>query len=631
MASNYNSATEHTRLKNSQASVPQDAGDFERASRGFIAHHPTGIIKDRNGRAIINVNDYEFLAPDNKAPNTVHPSLWRHAQLNHHHGLFQVMEGVWQVRGYDISNITFIRGDQGWLVIDPLTTEATARASYELITAQLGHRPIKAVIYTHSHADHFGGVWGVTSQDEVDQGKCVIVAPEHFLREVVSENVIAGPAMGRRALFQFGQLLPAHPCAHVDCGLGTSVPYSPPGLIAPTHDITTTGEEMILDGIRIIFQLTPETEAPAEMNFFFPDLKALCMAENCNHTMHNLIPIRGALVRNALNWSKYINEAIDLFGSETELMFTSHHWPRWGNEDVRGFLSNQRDLYKWMHDQSMRYANHGYVATEIAETLQLPEEFLANDHTRGYYGDLVHNAKAVYQRYLSWYDGNPSNLHRHPPVEAGKRYVDLAGGAEALLANARQAYEKGDYRWVTEVVNHLVFADPDNQAARDLQADALEQLGYQAESSTFRNAYLNGAQELRQGSPTLGGGPIRAKGLLNAMTIEQVFDTISIRLKSETVAGLTIAINWTFTDIDETWRMCLSNRTLSYIKGSADPQAAVSLSLTRTGLIDIVTQSTTLPDELQNGNLKISGDIESLASIFGNLDTFTVGFNVVEP
>jgi alkyl sulfatase BDS1-like metallo-beta-lactamase superfamily hydrolase len=631
MASNYNSATKHTRLKNSQVSVPQDTGDFERASRGFIAHHPTGIIKDRNGRAIINVNDYEFLAPDNKAPNTVNPSLWRHAQLNHHHGLFQVMEGVWQVRGYDISNITFIRGDQGWLVIDPLTTEATARASYELITDQLGHRPIKAVIYTHSHADHFGGVWGVTSQDEVDQGKCVIVAPEHFLREVVGENVIAGPAMGRRALFQFGQLLPAHPCAHVDCGLGTSVPYSPPGLIAPTHDITTTGEEMILDGIRVIFQLTPETEAPAEMNFFFPDLKALCMAENCNHTMHNLIPIRGALVRNALNWSKYINEAIDLFGPETELMFTSHHWPRWGNEDVTGFLSNQRDLYKWMHDQSMRYANHGYVATEIAETLQLPEEFLANDHTRGYYGDLVHNAKAVYQRYLSWYDGNPSNLHRHPPVEAGKRYVDLAGGAEALLTNARQAYEKGDYRWVTEVVNHLVFADPDNQAARDLQADALEQLGYQAESSTFRNAYLNGAQELRQGPPTLGGGPIRAKGMLNAMTVEQVFDTISIRLKSETVAGLTIAINWTFTDIDETWRMCLSNRTLSYIKGSADPQAAVSLSLTRKGLIDIVTQSTTLQDELQNGNLKISGDIESLASIFGNLDTFTVGFNVVEP
>lgn len=631
MASNYNSATEHTKLNNSKATVPQDAGDFERVSRGFIAHHPTGIIKDRNGRAIINVNDYEFLDPSNKAPDTVHPSLWRHTQLNHHHGLFQVMEGVWQVRGYDISNITFIRGDQGWLVIDPLTTEATARASYELITDQLGHRPIKAVIYTHSHADHFGGVWGVTSQDEVDHGKCVIVAPEHFLREVVSENVIAGPAMGRRALFQFGQLLPAHPCAHVDCGLGTSVPYSPPGLIAPTHDITTTGEEMILDGIRIIFQLTPETEAPAEMNFFFPDLKALCMAENCNHTMHNLIPIRGALVRNALNWSKYINEAIDLFGSETELMFTSHHWPRWGNEDVRGFLSNQRDLYKWMHDQSMRYANHGYVATEIAETLQLPEEFLANDHTRGYYGDLVHNAKAVYQRYLSWYDGNPSNLHRHPPVDAGKRYVDLAGGADALLANARQAYAKGDYRWVTEVVNHLVFADPDNQAARDLQADALEQLGYQAESSTFRNAYLNGAQELRQGPPALGGGPIRAKGLLNAMTVEQVFDTISIRLKSETVAGLKIAINWTFTDIDETWRMCLSNRTLSYIKGSADPQAAVSLSLTRTGLIDIVTQSTTLQDELQNGNLKISGDIESLASIFGNLDTFTVGFNVVEP
>ncbi|MDE0759288.1 MAG: MBL fold metallo-hydrolase [Pseudomonadales bacterium] len=631
MTSSRKAATNHTKVLNQNASSPDDAGDFDRASRGLIAQHATGIISDANGRTVNDINCYDFLTTGEPAPDTVHPSLWRHAQLNRHHGLFEVREGVWQVRGYDISNITFIKGDEGWLVIDPLTTEATARASYDLVSEHLGHRPVKAVIYTHSHVDHFGGVLGVTSQEEVDAGVCQVIAPEHFLKEVVGENVIAGPAMGRRALFQFGQLLPADPCGHVDCGIGTTVPFSPPGLIAPTHDITHTGEELVLDGIRVIFQLTPETEAPAEMNFFFPELKALCMAENCNHTMHNLIPIRGALVRNALNWSKYINESMNLFCGETDLLFTSHNWPRWGNEDVRGFMTNQRDLYKWMHDQSMRLANHGFVATEIAETLELPEEFLANDHTRGYYGNLVHNSKAVYQRYLSWYDGNPSNLHRHPPVEAGQRYVTLAGGAEALLKNAGKAFDEGDYRWVVEVTNHLVFAEPNNQAARDMQADALEQLGYQAESSTFRNAYLNGAQELRQGAPDLGGGAVRATGLLAAMTIEQVFDTISIRLKSEEVGGISTAINWTFTDINEKWLLCLSNRTLSYSKGIHDNDSELSIAITREGLIGIVGQTTSIQDEIQAGRVTLTGNIGGLTSIFGHMDVFKSGFNVVEP
>ena len=624
-------ATQHTRVHNQQATRPDDPGDFERVSRGLVAQHPTGIILDKQGRQVIDVNRYDFLSVGNPAPDTVHPSLWRHAQLNHHHGLFEVMEGVWQVRGYDISNITFLAGETGWLVIDPLTTEQTARDSYALVTEHLGERPVVAVIYTHSHTDHFGGVLGVTTQDDVDAGRCIIVAPEHFLHEAVSENVIAGPAMSRRALFQFGPLLPADPKAHVDCGLGNSLPIGAPALIAPTHDISHTGEEMVIDGIRVVFQLTPETESPAEMNFYFPDKRALCMAENCSHTMHNLIPIRGALVRNALNWSKYINQSMELFGADTDVLFTSHNWPRWGNEDVIGFLTNQRDLYKWMHDQSMRLANHGFVATEIAETLKLPEEFLANDHTRGYYGDLVHNSKAVYQRYLSWYDGNPANLNRYPPVDAGRRYVELAGGADALLGHARAAFDNGDYRWVVELVNHLVFAEPDNTAARDLQADALEQLGYQAESSTFRNAYLNAAQELRNGPPKLAGGPVRARGLLRAMTVEQVFDTMAIRLKSEEVGDQSLCINWSFTDIDEQWILGLSNRTLYYTQGRHDAAASAAITMTRTTLIEVLSQQTTIADEISNGTIKLDGDAAALLAIFGNLDTFMPGFNVIEP
>jgi alkyl sulfatase BDS1-like metallo-beta-lactamase superfamily hydrolase len=630
-AHKHKPATVHTQQQNAMVSVIDDQGDFERASRGYIASHPTGHIVDEHGRTVINVNNYDFLTPNSPSPATVNPSLWRHAQLNHIHGLFEVRPDVFQVRGYDISNITFIKGNTGWIVIDPLTTAQTARDSYDLITAQLGHRPITAVIYTHSHTDHFGGVLGVISEDDVTSGRCIVVAPEHFMHETVGENVIAGPAMGRRALFQFGPLLPPGPTGHIDAGLGTSVPVGPPGLIAPTHDITRTGEEMVIDGVRVIFQLTPESEAPAEMNFYFPDLGALCMAENCNHTMHNLIPIRGALVRNAMNWSKYINEAMELFGAQADVLFTSHHWPRWGNEDLNDFLTKQRDLYKWMHDQTMRHANHGLVAAEIAELLQLPSEFLANEHTRGFYGDLVHNAKAVYQRYLSWYDGNPANLKKYPPVEAGKRYVDLAGGADALLAKAHAAFDNGDYRWVAELVNHLVFAEPTNAAARDLQADALEQLGYQSESATFRNAYLNAAQELRIGPPKLAGGPGRGKGLLRAMSVEQVFDAIAVRLKSEDVGGQTVFVNWTFTDINEKWVLGLSNRTLFHVHGRHDSRAAVTVTLPRPTLVAVVTQETTFMDEIQAGRITLDGDPAALLTIFGNLDTFTVGFNVVEP
>jgi alkyl sulfatase BDS1-like metallo-beta-lactamase superfamily hydrolase len=629
-------ATTHTAEANRKAGRrTPDPADLDRVRRGHVASLSESIITSPEGRRVFDIGAYEFLREGAPAPETVNPNLWRHAVLNAHHGLFEVTRGVWQVRGYDISNITFIRGTSGWIVVDPLTSEHTARASLQLVNEHVEKRPVTAVIYTHSHADHFGGVLGVTNRAEVDAGRCRIIAPEHFMRETIGENVIAGPAMARRATYQFGPMLPPGPRGHVDCGLGNSVPISPPTLLAPTEDITRTGQELVVDGVRVVFQLTPETEAPAEMNFYFPDLKALCMAENCSHTMHNLVPIRGALVRNALNWSKYLNESLELFGAEAEVLFASHNWPRWGNHDLREFLVLQRDLYKWMHDQTMRLANKGFTPLEIAETLELPEEFQRQEHTRGFYGDLVHNAKAVYQRYLSWYDGNPANLHKLPPSEVGKRYVELAGGAAALLSHAQQAFDRGEYRWVAELVNHLVFADPTNQAARSMQARALEQLGYQAESATFRNAYLMGAMELRQGPPANPNPNVRARALVREMTVDQVFDTIAVRTMSEKLGGVTLATNWTFTDLvgtsDERWVLGVSNRTVYSSRGRHASDAAVSVTLTRAKFLDIVLQDTTFVDAVKAGDVTIGGDAASLITIFGNLDTFSMGFPIVEP
>ena len=624
-------ASEHTRRQNAAAASVLDPADFDLARRGFIRSlHDTQIV-DSLGRRVADISRYDFLNGD--APDTVHPNLWRHAQLNANHGLFEVTDGVWQVRGYDISNITFIRGEKGWIVIDPLTVEHTARAGYRLITEHLGHRPVVAVIYTHSHADHFGGVYGVTNDEEVQSGRCRIIAPVGFLHETVGENVIAGVAMGRRGLYQFGPMLPPGPKGHVDCGLGNSIPIGPPGLIAPTEEVMHTGEEKVVDGVRIVFQLTPESEAPAEMNFYFPDRKWLCMAENCGHTMHNLVPIRGALVRNSLKWSKYINEAIEMF-DDVEIVFTSHNWPRWGHDDCVGFLELQRDLYRWMHDQTMRHANLGLTAVEIANHLELPEEFLAQDHTRGYYGDLIHNSKAVYQRYLSWYDGNPVNLNRLTPTDAGRRYVELIG-VEQILAEGRRAFDAGEFRWVTEIVNHIVFSDPGNAEARALLADALEQLGYQSESSTFRNAYLTGAQELRQGPPQLGSSQVRGRGFLNAMTIEQVFDTLAVRLKSEAVGGVKFRINWTFPDLagtpDEKWILGLDHRALHSVRGRHDTSAACSIRIDRSLLMRIIAQETSFMDEIASGNITLDGDATLLLTVFGNLDVFMAGFAIVEP
>ncbi len=625
-------------LAEASATLDLDPIDDELAVRGLLAQIEDGIIEveGSSGKAqtVWDTSRHDFIREATETPDSVHPSLWRQAQRNAPHGLFEVAPGLWQARGYDISNISFIQGDTGWLIIDPLTTESTARACLQLANDTLGERPVRAVIYTHSHADHFGGVLGVTSAEDVANGAVRIIAPEHFLREAVFENVVAGPAMARRATYQFGPSLPAGPRQHVDSGLGKAIPAAAAGLLAPTEEITETGQELVVDGIRIIFQNTPEAEAPAEMNFFFPDKGWLCMAENCSHNMHNLVPLRGAQVRDSLAWSKYINEAIELFGADTNLMFASHHWPRWGATDTDGFLRKQRDLYRWIHDQTMRRANRGMTPLEIAEELALPGVFLAQGHTRGYYGSLVHNVKAVYQRYLSWYDGNPTHLWQHPPTEVGRRYVALAGGADALLAHARQAFDEGDYRWVVELVNHLVFADPTNAEARELQADAFEQLGYQSESATWRNAYLTGAQELRQGPPS--SRPMMRRGLVEALTVDLMFDAIAIRLQDELVDGEQVEINWTFRDggpggAEQEWVLGLENRALHYAGGRHSPDASVTVTTTKAVMAGIMGGETAFVDAIASGEVAIDGDPAALLLVFGNLEVFQSGFAIVEP
>ncbi len=605
-----------------------DATDFERARRGLVATHPTGVI-DRNGSPVWDLGRHDFVRETETAPDTVNPSLWRQARLNCIHGLFEVVPGVWQARGYDLSNITFLAGDTGWVIIDPLTSVETAAASLALANEHLGERPVVAVIYTHSHIDHFAGVLGVTSVDDVEAGRCRIIAPEGFLSEAVSENVIAGPAMVRRAMYMYGPLLPPSPQGHVDAGLGKGTPLGTVSLIPPTDEISETGTEMVLDGIRVVFQSTPGTEAPAEMNFHFPDLRLLCMAENCTHNLHNLYTPRGAQVRDSLAWSKYIGEAIDLFADVTDTCFASHHWPRWGADDVRGYLEQQRDVYRWLHDQTMRRANLGFTAVEIAEDLDLPPSLQSQFHTRGYYGTVSHNVKAVYQRYLGWFDGNPANLQPLPPVEASVKYVQYMGGADAVLERARADFEAGEFRWVAQVVNHVVFAEPENEAARHLQADALEQLGYQAESAPWRNFYLTGAQELRTGTFDFGNADLG--GFADAMTTEMLFDALGVRLDPDRLDDEPLATNWSITDRDERHVVGLSNRTLFHRPDRHDPDAACTVTTTAAGLIELINQTADLAGATEAGTVTVDGDDTGLTKLLAARTTFPRIFPIVTP
>ncbi|MEL7157334.1 MAG: alkyl sulfatase dimerization domain-containing protein [Actinomycetota bacterium] len=599
-----------------------DLGDTERATRGLVAQLDDGRVMMGPEHVVFDVANHAFVTESADPPDSVHPGLWRQARLNVNHGLFEVADGVWQVRGYDLANITFMAGDDGgWLVIDPLTNAPAAAAALGLANATLGARPVTSVIYTHSHVDHFGGILGVTSQEAVDRGDVRIVAPEGFLREVVNEFVIAGPIMGRRAAYQFGPLLPPGPRGHVDCGLGSGMGLARSDLIAPTEEVRETGAELELSGIPVVFQNTPDAEAPAEMNFFFPGRRLLCMAENCTHTLHNLYPIRGAQTRDALAWSKYIHEALLLWGADADTMFASHHWPRFGGDDVRAFLTMQRDVYRWLHDQTMRRANQGLVPTEIAAELTLPAEF-DQSHVRGYYGTVSHNAKSVYTRYLGWYDGNPAHLDPLPPTEAGARYVAFMGGADEVLTKARAAYDEGEYRWVAEVVNHLVFADPANTEARHLQADALEQLGYQSESATWRNAYLMGARELREGTPDWGRVPTR--DMAGAMTPEQIIDVVGVRFDPAAFTAGPVAFNWEVTDLDQQHVLGVGRSAVHHTPDRFDAGAAATMRLSRAELMALVGDAGLLDPD------RIDGDHRLVAEFFASLAQFTTP-GLIEP
>ncbi len=630
-------ATEYTKRSNSDfaESLPIDDGtDANNVARGFIATRENPIIEklEPNAWQPVSWDLSKSNFVQGEAPETVNPSLWRQAGLNAQHGLYEICEDFYQVRGFDTSNATFIRGKTGWVVVDPLTTAETAAAAYELVTEHLGFREISAVIYTHSHLDHYGGILGMVNRSRIEEENIPIVAPEGFLSEAVAENVIAAPVMGRRATYQFGMLLPWNEQGHVDQGLGKGIPTGSSALVPPTIEITETGQELTLDGVKIEFQLTPESEAPAEMHFFFPEYRALCMAENCSGTMHNILTLRGALVRDSLQWSKYIDEALDRWGDSADLVFASHGWPHWGKDAVKGYLIRQRDLYRWLHDQAMRLANLGYTPNEIAAEVTLPPGLWNDFMCHGYYGTVSHNVRAVYQRYIGFYDGHPSSLDPYTPIEAGKRYVDFMGGIDELFEKAKNAFEKGDYKWVAEVLRHAVFTDPANDKVRLLQADAFEQLAYQAESGPWRDIYLTGAQELRNGSidvPVLQRPRLEvAKG----MTLGQIFDFLAVKVDGNSAIELSpMTVNWFFKETDEIASLELSNGALHSKTGSPSKSADIEITSSRDVLEELIATEYSISAALEEERLNIEGDVEKFLKFWETLTNFPLFWPIIEP
>ncbi len=604
-----------------------DTKDFDDARRGRIASLPDPLIRATSGRVVWDTQAYEFL--DAECPETVNPSLWRQGQLAAIHGLFEVAEGIYQVRGLDLSNMTIVEGEGGVLAIDPLISAECAAAALALYRDHRGDRPVTGLLYTHSHVDHFGGARGVVSAEDVASGRVPVFAPEGFMEHAISENVYAGGAMTRRATYMYGALLPKGPTGQVGAGLGQTTSTGTVTLIAPTIDITHTGQEVTVDGIRMVFQLTPNTEAPAEMNFLFPDRRALCMAENATHNLHNVATLRGALVRDARGWAAYLDEAIVLFAAEADVQFAQHHWPRWGAERIVDFLEKQRDLYGYIHDQGLRLLNKGYVGAEIAEQLELPPSLEHEWHCRGYYGSLNHNLKAVYQRYLGWFDGNPAHLWPHPPEAAGERYVELAGGADALLAHAREAFERGDFRWVAEVVNHLVFADPDHGEAKELQAQALEQLAYGAENGTWRNFFLTGAQELRHGGS--GTAAVLPPDFIASLSDEQLFSALAIQIDGPRAGDRRIALHWRFTDTGNEYGLTLEHGVLNHRRGAPTGPVDATLSIQRSALDQVVAGIAKIEDLASSGGLVVEGDPAKVGELLGLLDPPDPYFAIVTP
>lgn len=606
-----------------------DRTDFESISKGLIAPFK-GQIKDASGKVIWDVQAYDFLAKD-QAPETVNPSLWRLAQLNAHAGLFEVSPKLYQVRGLDLANMTIIEGDDGLIIIDPLTMAETAKAALDLYYANRPHKPVVAVIYSHTHVDHFGGVRGVIDEADVKAGKVKVFAPAGFMEHVMSENVMAGNAMSRRAQYQFGSLLPRGENGQVDAGLGKS---SPTGgtvtLIPPTDLITKELETRTIAGIQFEFQLTPGTEAPAEMNMYLPELKALCMAENATQMMHNVLTPRGAQVRDAKAWSQYLDDSLARYGDKADVLFAQHNWPTWGGERIRTFLADQRDMYAFLNDRTLHLLNQGLTPQEIADTItKLPGSLDQKWYTRGYYGSLSFNTRAVYQRYMGFYDGNPANLNPLPPVDTAKRTVEAMGGGAAVLDKMRKAMASGDYRWAAQLGNQLLFAEPDNADAHKAQAETLEQLGYQSENATWRNMYLTGAMELRNGVPPHAGTSVSVD-MVRAMSPEMFFDYLAVRLDSDKAVNHDLTLNWTFDDLQKDFNLTLRNGVLTHRAG-LNAAADASVSLSKDTLEKISLKQLDFPTAMQKGLIKLQGNGKKLGELMGSLDTFGPQFNIVTP
>ena len=624
-------ATSHTQAAQEQVKSSLDFSNrrsFADAERGFIATLNPLTLRREDGHITFDLAHMEFL--NDEAPTTVNPSLWRQSQLNaQHNGLFEVVDGIYQVRSFDIANMTLIRSNAGWIVIDPLTSSESSAAALALANEHLGERPVVAVLITHSHADHFAGVLGVVSQEQVRSGKVPLIAPEDFVNESLNENVLAGNAMNRRATYMYGNLLPASATGYVTTGLGAAVSMGSTGFIVPSDFIYKTGETRTIDGVEIEFQMTPGTEAPAEFIFYLPAFKALCMAEITSHHLHNVYTPRGAQVRDALEWSSQINESIDLFGHRIDVQFASHHWPIWGQADAIDYLEKQRDLYKYIHDQTLRLANNGYTKEEIAEQVHLPDSLGQEFYNRDYYGTVHHNCRAVYVKYLGFFDGNPSTLYQLPPVEQAKRYMDFMGGADAVVDKARGSFDKGDYRWVAEVLNHVVMSDPDHIAGRALLADTLEQLGYQSESAPWRNFYLCGALELRQGLPETKAFQASG-GIAAGMPIENFFQTLAVRLLPTAADGLAVSILLNLTDMDANYLVTIKNSVFNYFKNK-DTAANTTLTISSADFKKLIMGLTDGPTLMAEKKLEIAGDAKVMRSLSQLFDQFPRRFPLVTP
>ncbi|GII99700.1 alkyl sulfatase BDS1-like metallo-beta-lactamase superfamily hydrolase [Sediminihabitans luteus] len=600
-----------------------DVRDVEAADRGFLGALEPGVVHDAAGNVVWDADTYAFL--DGDAPDTVNPSLWRQSQLVARQGLYEVVEGIYQVRGLDLSNVSFLESDTGVVVVDPLISAETAAAALALYREHRGDRPVVGVIFSHSHIDHFGGVLGVVDPADVAAGKVTVVAPEEFVEHSVAENVYAGTAMGRRAGYMYGAALARGPRGQVGAGLGQTTSTGAPGIVDPNLTVRETGEVHTIDGLEIEFQMAPGTEAPAEMHFVLPRYRALCMAENATHTLHNLLTLRGALVRDPHVWSQYLTEAIDRYADGVDVVFASHHWPTWGNDELREYLGLQRDLYAYLHDQTLRMLNQGMTGTEIAEEITLPPALENAWHARGYYGSVSHNVKAIYQRYMGWFDGNPARLWPHPPKPLSERYVKAIGGIDRVVEVAQEAFDEGDLRWAATLLDHAVFADKDHAGARELYADTLEQLAYGAENGTWRNFYLSGATELRVAN---FGTPLRsdAPEIVARLSPTQLLDSIAISVDGPRAWDLDLVFDLTFTDIDRNHRVTLRNGVLVHRERTPDAASAqATVSVTKTRLLALLGGDTTSP------GVDVDGDQGVLGALLGVLVQGDPDFAIVEP